>query len=882
MQSTRLALAMVLALLACGAGEEAALEAASFSLPGGAANAARGWATSGPEAQLVAEGVVAVIAEPEPGGASVGWHFIAPRRVVDLGLALYGCSVAFAIEYPGPCRDLHSAPRARIVPRNAPSPEVDPDIPLSDSAPQRRKPTEYDVLFSGAGMLVAAKASPGMRVRIHEEWNWVDVSTGEPVGRQKLSAVLSALDAVLLRPRPCEPETESPTHVVLRQFVVSRNAHGDTFKGENEGERGSSDGPTTARKGWVGVGEDINPAGRGGKVRQDGKGCQVTRGHVQAGQGIAGITLGLQACDTMYMDREWPRALECYHSVLPDLVPDGAVAIPLSSSSAAAAAVAAAARAWGGERVCWTLLRSVRMRMMLSKLPLNETLSSLEAAANATVEEHEASEGDASRRASSQQGPAPSAGLGGGVEVASCMAWVHKTRGDALFRDRQYPRAASAYRRALAHEVGDVAVTAILGSDLAAAAHLSGAGNGSPADYHQHVAVHYARAAQMLPSLGAHQILGTLGTYSFGEEARAAIQAQLVELAAKQAGAPPCPWHARLEAFLEERRARLGRARAHASCKQAVYFFCRLRGQTPGTADQAWGPSSVVRGLGGSEEAAVYVSRELVKRGYCVRVYGNPNPEEYGVDEHGVEWLPFWAFRQADAPDVAVLWRNFDSVWLAPRAARRYLWVHDPLALASDQDYFTDDFLGALAAILVLSNHSRSQFPAHAQPKLVLSANGLAEHLLRDGPNRHHQLLYSSWPSSGLEEVLREWGRIRDAAPDAQLHVYGGFDWWWATPLYQDQAWFKSWRAEMETLLLQPGVKYWGAVGHQVLPPPATLSTPDLHPPPSTLHPPPSTLHLHLRLVVLRRRRRLGAGEGRGSESSWSESRGRCCHTMRI
>ena len=169
---------------------------------------------------------------------------------------------------------------------------------------------------------------------------------------------------------------------------------------------------------------------------------------------------------------------------------------------------------------------------------------------------------------------------------------------------------------------------------------------------------------------------------------------------------------------------------------------------------------------------------------------------------------------QAAAPDVLVLWRNFDSVGLGPLARRRYLWVHDPLALASDQDYFTRPFLESLAGIFVLSNHSRSQFPAHAQDKLLLSANGLAPHLLRDGENAHHKVMYASWPSSGLEEVLREWPDIRAAVPAAEFHVFGGFDWWWATPLYQNEPWFIQWRASIEALLQHEGVVYWGGVGH--------------------------------------------------------------------
>eukprot|EP00960_Hanusia_phi_P024154 712197-Hanusia_phi.AAC.2 len=246
-----------------------------------------------------------------------------------------------------------------------------------------------------------------------------------------------------------------------------------------------------------------------------------------------------------------------------------------------------------------------------------------------------------------------------------------------------------------------------------------------------------------------------------------------------------------------------------------VYFFCRIRGQTPGTADQRWGPSSTQRGVGGSEEAAIYMVRELARMGWCVRVYGNPEVEEWGQDKDGVIWLPFYVLDMLHAPDVLVVWRNFDAVWLLPRARSRFLWVHDPLALASDQDYFTSSFLSALSGIFVLSNHSASQFPQHAQSKLILSNNGLAPHLLRDGPNHHHKLLYSSWPSSGLEQLLQVWPRIRQRAGGGELYVYYGFDMWWATPLYKHERWFIEWRRRMEEMLQQEGVNYIGGVGHE-------------------------------------------------------------------
>jgi glycosyltransferase involved in cell wall biosynthesis len=51
--------------------------------------------------------------------------------------------------------------------------------------------------------------------------------------------------------------------------------------------------------------------------------------------------------------------------------------------------------------------------------------------------------------------------------------------------------------------------------------------------------------------------------------------------------------------------------------------------------------------------------------------------------------------------------------------------------------------------------------------------------------------------------------------PCAELHVYYGFELWWATAMYRHEAWFISWRSRMEALLLQPGIHYHGMVGHQ-------------------------------------------------------------------
>jgi len=54
-----------------------------------------------------------------------------------------------------------------------------------------------------------------------------------------------------------------------------------------------------------------------------------------------------------------------------------------------------------------------------------------------------------------------------------------------------------------------------------------------------------------------------------------------------------------------------------------------------------WSTSSLAKGVGGSEEAVIYLSRELVAAGMHVEVYCSPLEEDFGADEHGVVWCHY-------------------------------------------------------------------------------------------------------------------------------------------------------------------------------------------------------------------------------------------------
>lgn len=90
-----------------------------------------------------------------------------------------------------------------------------------------------------------------------------------------------------------------------------------------------------------------------------------------------------------------------------------------------------------------------------------------------------------------------------------------------------------------------------------------------------------------------------------------------------------------------------------------------------------WGPSSLGRGLGGSEEVVVHLSRELARLGFWVEIYADPigsdigrdrggrqrGEEEGGEEEEegggggGVVWYPYKAYDVSNPPDVFIAWR---------------------------------------------------------------------------------------------------------------------------------------------------------------------------------------------------------------------------------
>lgn len=152
-----------------------------------------------------------------------------------------------------------------------------------------------------------------------------------------------------------------------------------------------------------------------------------------------------------------------------------------------------------------------------------------------------------------------------------------------------------------------------------------------------------------------------------------------------------------------------------------------------GASTEIWGPDTLDKGMGGSEEAVVYLSRELAKLGWEVTVYQerdeqfiDGNYEKDGTP-HGftVTYLPWQLFNPNDTFDVFVAWRNPSFARAVGVKARiKAVDLHDtPIGhqtITSADAKLVDKFMFKTA-------YQAGYAPKLPKEKVVIIPNGLAK-----------------------------------------------------------------------------------------------------------------------------------------------------------
>lgn len=224
-----------------------------------------------------------------------------------------------------------------------------------------------------------------------------------------------------------------------------------------------------------------------------------------------------------------------------------------------------------------------------------------------------------------------------------------------------------------------------------------------------------------------------------------------------------------------------------------------------------WDPESVHKGITGSEESVIYVSKKLADLGFKVVVFGDPPA---GSIHSSIEANP--RFLSLDRPytgflDIAISWRMpHIARELKQHAGKVYFWPAD----TCDRRY-SREMIEAFDDVLWLSKWQREQWisinPEFARFSSVFG-NGINPEEFsfpqkRDNP---YSCIYGSNYSRGLEILLDIWPKVKERFPKATLDIYYGWQHWGCLAPEKE----KKMRKQIPNLL---DVQEHGLIGHAEL-----------------------------------------------------------------
>lgn len=248
--------------------------------------------------------------------------------------------------------------------------------------------------------------------------------------------------------------------------------------------------------------------------------------------------------------------------------------------------------------------------------------------------------------------------------------------------------------------------------------------------------------------------------------------------------------------------------------KVGVKTDLRITVFAPGTVEE-WDPQMWAReGLGGSETAIIGLTEAFAAEGHRPFVYGRiENPGYY----NGVCYRPAETFHPTVNQDVLIAWRMPEVADVTPRAKVKILWVHD----MDFGDRLTPARASFFDTIVVLTNwhkqHMLETYPFLEADQLVVIGNGVdPSRFLAPVQRNPHKIIYSSSPDRGLDIILNIWPKIIEAVPEAELHIFYG---WNNFDKFMDQ--YPQLRAFKEEIMpkLQslPGIVQHGRVNQTTL-----------------------------------------------------------------
>jgi len=237
---------------------------------------------------------------------------------------------------------------------------------------------------------------------------------------------------------------------------------------------------------------------------------------------------------------------------------------------------------------------------------------------------------------------------------------------------------------------------------------------------------------------------------------------------------------------------------------KSIVIYC-------GNSWEEWTPPNVLTGLGGSEEAVIYLSKELAKLGWEVTVFNRCNDNDGVYD--GVTYRNEYEFSLRDSYNIIISWRKDIFKCKKISGKKRIVWLHD---IVNKTDYTSGEEY--LETVMVLSQFQKSLLTKELpDSRIYVSKNGINLEDFKPSllPRNPHRMIYTSSYDRGIEHLLTMWSDIRKEVPDAELHLFYG----WQTYDAMMKKGFRpvEFREWMTKLMQQDGVFEHGRVGHRQL-----------------------------------------------------------------
>ena len=183
------------------------------------------------------------------------------------------------------------------------------------------------------------------------------------------------------------------------------------------------------------------------------------------------------------------------------------------------------------------------------------------------------------------------------------------------------------------------------------------------------------------------------------------------------------------------------------------------------------GDSIEKEGLGGSESALIYITRELAKSGYKIKVFTNcDKPGVYSGVEY-CDLTDFYIYKTYNRINKLISVRSLRPFEIGVNADYKAFWVHD-----NPNVELTPEIIEGLNKIITISNWQKQVWMEEfgiPEDKIITIQNGIDLDLFKNKNivRKNNKLIYTCQPQRGLEPLLEMFSKIREKRSDIELHL---------------------------------------------------------------------------------------------------------------